>query len=345
MKLLRTLIEPSLATMLLGLAPFALHAQGAAATLRVEMRPSASVPQSQVALGEIAYLNSTDLHLLRRAVVLPVGMAPRAGGSTVLDQERLAAWITTRLGISPERIQWEGTGTTVVQSAAREMAGEALVAVAEPALRSYLSAVARGKGLEEARVEVTPVSLPTTISVPAGEAEFRVRPLSAVAPGKRMLVWIDVFAGQRHVKAVPVRFEVSVYAQAPVAARWLRSGEAIGAQDTVREQTDVAHLLGHNGPEPFLSSHAAQTTQAQPQTRTAVKAGEVLTSERVRPASAVSRGDRVTLIAQSGLVSLESKVEVLQAGEIGQVVRVRASNGTAPVMAKVVAPGQLELQQ
>lgn len=345
MKLLHTLIKPSLAMMLLGLAPFALHAQGAAAMLRVEMRPSASVPQSQVALGEIAYLNSTDLHLLRRAVVLPVGMAPRAGESTVLDQERLAAWITTRLGISPERIQWEGTGTTVVQSAAREMAGEALVAVAEPALRNYLSAVARAKGLEEARVELTPVSLPTIVFVPAGEAEFRVRPLSAVAPGKRMLVWIDVFAGQRHVKAVPVRFEVSVYTQAPIASRWMRSDETIGSQDTVREQTDVAHLLGRNGSEPFLSSHAALTTQAQPQTRTAVKAGEVLTSERVRPASAVSRGDRVTLIAQSGLVSLESKVEVLQAGEIGQVVRVRASNGTAPVLAKVVAPGQLELQQ
>ena len=337
--------RPMLAIVLLCLGPLALRAQGIPASLRVEMVSSAQVSQAQVVLGEIAYLSSPDLQLLRRAMALPIGMAPRAGESTVLDRDRLANWVTTRLGVPVEKIQWEGVGATVVQSASRELAGETLVALAQPVLQNHLLAVIRAKGISDARVELNPVSVPLSVFVPLGDAEYRVRPLASVVPDKRMLVWIDIFAGQRHVKAIPVRFEVSVYADATVAAKPLRSGEAIGVQDTFREQIDVAHLLSRKGADMLAPLPLDQPALAPSHSRTAVRAGEVLTAERVRPAAAVSRGDRVTLVAHSGLVSLESKVEVLQAGEVGQVVRVRANNGTAPVMAKVMGPGQLELQQ
>lgn len=345
MSLAREFIRPRLAMALLCLSPLTLCAQVTLPSLRVEMVPSASVPQSQVVLGEIAYLSSPDLQLLRRAVALPIGIAPRAGESTVLDRDRLVNWITARLGIPGERIQWEGAGATVVHSASRELSGESLVALAQPALQNHLRAAIRAKGISDARVELNPVSVPLSVVVPLADAEYRVRPLAAVAPGKRMLVWIDIFAGQRHVKAIPVRFEVSVYADATVAAKPLRSGDAIGAQDTFREQVDVAHLLSRNGTDMLAPLPADQPGLAQPHIRTAARAGDVLTAERVRPAAAVSRGDRVTLVAHSGMVSLESKVEVLQAGDVGQVVRVRANSATAPVMAKVIGPGQLELQQ
>lgn len=340
-------VRAQLMAALAGMAPLVLCAQAATPSLRVEMLPSANVLQPQVALGAIAYLSSPDLELLRRAVSLPVGVTPRAGESAELDRERLAHWVTRRLGIPVESVRWEGVGSTVVQSASQELSADSLVVISQPALEAHLQAAARAKGLTGARVEVSPVSLPSSVFVPVGDTQLRVRPLAAVAPGKRMLVWVDVFAGQRHVKAVPVRFEVSVYAQTNLTEGPMGPGEAIGLRDIVSDQVDVAHLLartGAGGLAPMRFSDPAQEPLTQSQTRTAIKAGDVLSAEKVKPAAAVSRGDRVTLVAHSGLVSLESKVEVLQTGEVGQVVRVKAGNGSAPVMAKVIGPGQLELQ-
>lgn len=59
--------------------------------------------------------------------------------------------------------------------------------------------------------------------------------------------------------------------------------------------------------------------------------------------AAVLRGEWATLRSVTGPVSLESRVEVLQDGRVGQKVRVRASGGTALVLARVIGRGQLEL--
>lgn len=61
-------------------------------------------------------------------------------------------------------------------------------------------------------------------------------------------------------------------------------------------------------------------------------------------ATAVARGEWAALRITSGAVSLESRVEVLQDGRVGQRVRVRAASGAGGILfAKVVGRGQLEL--
>ncbi|GAB3771699.1 hypothetical protein GCM10028796_40990 [Ramlibacter monticola] len=57
----------------------------------------------------------------------------------------------------------------------------------------------------------------------------------------------------------------------------------------------------------------------------------------------VERGGWATLRSSDGVVSLESKVAVLQDGRVGDQVRVRAPGGGAIVFARVTGPGQLEL--
>lgn len=60
--------------------------------------------------------------------------------------------------------------------------------------------------------------------------------------------------------------------------------------------------------------------------------------------AAVTRGEWAALRTSSGAVSLESRVEVLQDGRVGQRIRVRTSaSATGIVFAKVVGRGQLEL--
>lgn len=57
----------------------------------------------------------------------------------------------------------------------------------------------------------------------------------------------------------------------------------------------------------------------------------------------VQRGEWAALRAGAGAVLLESRVEVLQDGNVGQHVRVRPATGAAHLVARVVGRGQLEL--
>jgi flagellar basal body P-ring formation protein FlgA len=87
-----------------------------------------------------------------------------------------------------------------------------------------------------------------------------------------------------------------------------------------------------------LSVHSAEVRL--PATGTAIQGTEAAGSEM----AGVSRGEWAALRTSAGAVSLESRVEVLQDGRVGQRVRVRSSvNASGVLFAKVVGRGQLEL--
>lgn len=63
------------------------------------------------------------------------------------------------------------------------------------------------------------------------------------------------------------------------------------------------------------------------------------------PAGAlVAKGDWAVLRARSGGIEIEDRVEILQAGALGDVVRVRGSASAASFLAKVTARGQVAPQ-
>lgn len=61
--------------------------------------------------------------------------------------------------------------------------------------------------------------------------------------------------------------------------------------------------------------------------------------------SGVTRGNVATLRSSSGGIRVESRVEVLQDGGLGQDVRVRLPGAVDAVLARVVASGQVEVAQ
>ena len=76
----------------------------------------------------------------------------------------------------------------------------------------------------------------------------------------------------------------------------------------------------------------------------ALQAGEVVSADRLQAKPAVVRGEWASLVTRQGPLSLESRVEVLQDGQPGQIVRARPANATGVLSARVVGRGQLELQ-
>jgi flagellar basal body P-ring formation protein FlgA len=318
------------------LIPTAAVAQTASTVLRVELQSSVEAQSANLTLGDIAFVSSVDLGLLRRALLVPLGRAPRPGTTTVLDSVRLGYWIRSRLGLRPDQIVWDGADSVVLSTTSQTMPGTKVVAAAQAALASHLSLAIAERGLQPVRMELQPIGEPGEILVPAGGADVIVRPLKHLRPSSRMVVWVDVLTNGVPVKAIPVRFEVGVFARAPVAADAMAAGAVLSSEDLQWHEVDVAALSA-----PAVAGATAEKLRL----RHAVAAGELITEKHVTALPAVSRGDMVRLVSQSGLVRLESKVEVLQDGRVGELVRARPVNASGAVMARVVAPGHLEFQQ
>lgn len=310
--------------------------------LHVSLKPQVEVRGGQVMLGDVAALSSPNLSVLRRAMALPLGMAPQVGDAVVLEAEQLNRTLRTQIGLSADQIDWQGASYSVVNTAVKEIAGETMVEIAASALRRHLEILVSDSGAAAPRIELDAVAVPSSIAIPLATTELKVRPLGGQPLHKRMMVWVDVFAGKQHVRTVPVRFEVSTFSLVPVAASAMKAGIMVDTSALPRKEVDVVGLRSRAG---YLgNAETGTTTDASKKLlRQSVKAGEVVGEAQLVEKPAVSRGEWVNVTSTAGSVTLQSRAEVLQDGRVGQTIRARALNANGAMLAKVVAPGQLEL--
>lgn len=258
-------------------------AAGAGAS--IELLAEAKVAGPTVLLGEVARLHSDDPELLRKLVGLSLGRAPQAGDLAVLQRDALAGWLRRQAVAQAAPIAWSGAEESKVVRRSAHVGGDDIAAAAAETLRSALSAQSR-----DARVQVA--TTPRDLEVPPGPVRLEVRGVERATLRNRAVLWVDVWAGERFVRAVPVSLEIARQAAMATAP----SGEP-------------------NGPD--------EPGALEP--------------------PAVARGDWATLRSSDGVITVESRVEVLQDGRPGQKVRVRAHAATGPAFARVVGRGQLEL--
>ena len=202
-----------------GFAALALcaSAAGASPEVTIELRPDAQASGAAVALGEIAYLSSQDFALVRGLVDLPIGRAPSAGQSVLVHRTVLAAWIRRRTAIAEAQIVWKGPDAARVATASQVIRGEAMVAVAQAALRERLSA-------QGSHGEVQVRMVPRDVDGPAGGLRLQARAPGQGALRQRMLVWVEVWVSGQFVRAVPVSLHVEGWRELPEAATPLEAG-------------------------------------------------------------------------------------------------------------------------
>lgn len=73
-----------------------------------------------------------------------------------------------------------------------------------------------------------------------------------------------------------------------------------------------------------------------------LRAGRIITSRQVELADQVNRGDLVTLISNSGRLSLRLQVEAVTGGRVGQQIRVKNLQSGKQVKALVIGQGLVE---
>jgi flagellar basal body P-ring formation protein FlgA len=297
----------------------------------IELLPQVRVSAGAVTLGQVARLASNDLDLMRSLVNLRIGRSPAAGQSVTLERDALKEWIRLRLRVAPEQVRWSGPESAQVIARSRAVAGEEIAVAAGDALRHWLAA-------RSDRNEVQLHVLPRDIEAPEGEVRLATRPLANSRLRKRMLVWVDVWVSDRFVRTVPVSFDVSAWREAAEAIAPLEAGAALPMGALSIREVDVA---AEDGPPAMVETLGREAFR----TRRALQPGELVKARDVEGLPAVLRGQWASLRSGAGAVTLEARVEVLQDGRPGDRVRVRQPGATAAVVAKVIAPGQLEVVQ
>src|SRR5262245_30428537 len=88
------------------------HAAHAAAAI-VTLRPSAEVPGTRYALGDIADIETADAQLKRRLVGVPVGVAPRQGYTETFSRADVEAVVRSQ--VAPEAVEWRGASSVRIR--------------------------------------------------------------------------------------------------------------------------------------------------------------------------------------------------------------------------------------
>lgn len=318
-----------LSRMLLACATFLLAQAGLAApVLEIDLHRAAQVARAQVMLGDVAELHGATDASLAVWRAMPLGAAPRSG-SVVLSRSQIERWMKNHAGGSQPMLHWSGADQVEVSVAQQKVAGVKIADTARAALQEWLA------GKVE-RSDISDVDDTRDTLVAPGKLRLSARMPTDDMPRKRMLVWVDIWVDDAFVRVVPISFVVQAYKTAYVARQDVRVGRVVQDDEFDSRQIDVTESTA---PVAVLNNAAAWRMKH------AVARGAVLLKNQVEEAPAVARGEAATLRSQVGVLMLESKVEVLQDGYPGQMVKVRLPAASGPVLARVTRAGLLEMTE
>lgn len=302
----------------------------------IALRTVATTSGATVTVGDIAHVSGASKEELQRLSRVPLGRIGSGGAPVVIERARIAHWVCVKTGRCGSELAWSGAEAVEVRSAMREVSRDALVASARQALERALAPL-------DAELRIGQAAGQRPVKLPPGRLSYSARALPAgTVPGKRMLVWVDVLADGRFVRAVPVQFEVAALAPGWVARVPLAAGTRVTADLFDEGQVDLATATAgaafRRRGDTFVAAGEAWVVRKD------LRRGQALTLKNSSPAPLVARGELATLRMTSVPIEMESRVEVLQDGFLGQTVKVKAMQATGVVLATVAGPGLVEMQ-
>lgn len=307
-----------------------LSAIACAAEVKIDLRERVILGKENVTLGDIANVSSSDLSALLRVVNLPIGRAPQSGHNVVLERDSLVRWFDRSVRMTGHSVVWGGAIQTVAVTTSQEVTGSKIVDVAKVEMLNWLQSFG-----DQNIVEL--IHVPKTVAVPEGDLKLTVRALSKdVMPSPRMNRLVDIYVGGKFIRSVSVSFEVSVFKKAAVATRDLKPGDMILESDIEIKEVQIAGKLS--------SLTINNVAEHRLRTKFSLRRGDLITMQNAEPLPLAQRGEWATLVVRSGSFEMESQVEVLREGRLGDVIPVKGKNTSGMVMAKIIAEGRLEMK-
>lgn len=217
--------------------------------------------------------------------------------------------------------------------AAQSVADEQLVACAEAYLRAR-SLPGTGRLELVSRAELAPSALHGE-----GGVRLQARPLDGLWPRRRVGVPVDVWQGDRIVQTRMVWFSVRWWQHVPIYATDARSGTPMSELPTRTAEVDMA------GKADLSISMGSLGSLENWRLRRSVRAGQPVLGSDLVPRPPVSRDEAVSLSLRRGAVALTVPAIASADAAVGQWVQVRVEGAERSVLAKVVAPNEVAIEQ
>lgn len=289
-------------------------AKGAAPLSALVLESTATVDSRGIFLSQIA--TSPDRRPLPAIRLLP---SPNLGAPLNLSRARLQELLAQPpFGLSVT--QWSGATGVLISRRMRALEDAELIQMLG---RTLQERCARDRGELELRFGRAWTSTP----VPDEELTLRILDMPASGLAPLMLVRFELMAGTESAGTWQVLLQAKLWREIWVTKAPLRRGQGLAESDLGRERRDILTLRDVLA-EPDQASSALQVTENVP-------AGAALLQRQLRAQPVVFRGQSVNANLVDGLLQLVMKVEVLEDGAPGQVIRLRNTSSRRELRGKV----------
>ncbi len=313
-------------------APGAARAQSGLAPVVVRLEARVEVPDAIVLVGDVARVGGSDSALVRRVAALDV--AEVAGREVGVSREQVA--LRLRLaGLEPGQFRVEGAGRAVVTAAPVALTPAALVEAARRALRRAAPAA-----LEEATVRpANLVQVPPVALYPGDVVSLDGSVSGAVAVPGRVTAEVGVRVNGARRATARIDLDVRPYQEIAVPRRRIEAKEPLTAENLQLERRPADSANGCLPGRQVLGVARARRVLMPGQP---LRHGDVEETPKAGGGTVKPR-DLVKLVARVGPLRVTAVGEVLQEGQVGQIIRVRNVDSKGMVQGRLVDPATVEV--
>lgn len=300
--------------------------------LRIELRPEVEVAESVVRVADVAEI--TGGNAVQRERIGDFDLFELPAGESPMEVQ--AVLIEARLLLGGETDgSFVVTGTATVSLSASHGSEQRVLQACQDAISKQLS-IARDDVVAQL---ATPLAAELTDLINATESgQLAARPAAPIGGRTRVDLWLQ---GSRRGQVVrPIVVDVQFRQLAPVAARPLKARQKLTENDVVLETRDLPHLG-----QALTLEQLIGTTLRKP-----VAAGAVVNDRDLIP---VVDETRPVLIRPRDIVRVTAKkrnlilempaAEAMQAGRLGETIRVRNTATQKVIIGRVAGPGEVEV--
>lgn len=298
-----------------------------AAELSVTIKSTAEVAGEKVFLKDIAEFHGPDCALKNDLQDVYITKSPGPGRTTNLR----ISYLTHRLnasGLPLNLVDWKVPEQVVIERKSQS--------VDEPWIRKtakdYISDIEPYKSGAWKLVDVRTSSIP---KLPQGEMTCRIIENASSNP-EYLSLTIYFMVDGREAGKIRVTGKIDLSLDAVVAAVRMEKGHLIEPGDLQIAKVDYSLIKNGSFTEPETAYGMV--------CRRNLQAGDPLTKRHVEKPTVVSRGDIVTIAAQSGPLKVMSRGEVKRDGSVGDTIPVVNISSKKTVIATVVNANLVQVQ-
>ncbi len=236
---------------------------------------------------------------------LRLAPAPLLGQTVSFTRAQILQLLEKTPGIASTN--WTGSAQIAITRRSRELSETELMELLQAALKKDLN--------EKGALEFRPSRPWTPILIPDESIKIKFYDLPNAGIAASLLLHFDLSTATERIGSWQIPVQASLWRDVLIARAPLRRGTLLREAELAAERRDVLAIREPINPEALNNPALEITENLQP--------GAPLLARSVRLRPVIRRGNVVDAVLQQGALQISLKVQVLEDGFAGQVVRVR----------------------